>query len=305
MLRQAIRLARPSSWIKNVLVLLPIVFAQRTTEAHAWLQVGLAAIAFCLASSAIYIFNDIHDREKDRQHPRTRDRPLAAGLITVRAAAIEGVVLLAAGLAVGVAANVMVLLLLATYVALQAAYTLFLKHRALIDVICIALGFVLRAAAGAAAIPVAISPWLFVCTFTLCLFLGFCKRCNEIATMGGIDDAKAHRPTLIHYTSELLTHLITVSAGMAILAFLLYATDDRTIKHFGTNFMVYTLPLQVYAVFRFAMLSMQGRYADPTDLILHDRPFQATVALWFAGVLAIIRWGPALHELAMRTLMQR
>ena len=182
-------------------------------------------------------------------------------------------------------------IIVAVYVALQISYTMYLKQRVLIDVICIAMGFVLRAVAGAAAVKVAISPWLFICMFTLCLFMGFCKRYSEVVTLGDPGAAESHRPTLIYYTPELLTHLITLSAGIAVVSFLLYGLSERTIENFGTNYFVYTLPVLVYGVFRFAMLSMEGAYAGPTDLILHDRPFQATILLWIALAIIVIKYG--------------
>ena len=162
----------------------------------------------------------------------------------------------------------------------------------LLDVICIAIGFVLRASAGAVAIRVAISPWLFICMFTICLFMGFCSRYNELVTIGDRAVAGNHRQTLMTYTPDLLTHLITLSAGIAVVAFLFYGLTESTVRQFGTHYFVYTLPLVVYAVFRFAMLSMKGCYADPTDLILRDRPFQITAALWMASAVGIIVWGP-------------
>lgn len=293
-----VQLIRPSHWTKNVLVLAPVVFAMRVCDPRAWCQAALAAAAFCLASSASYVFNDIHDRERDLRHPAKSTRPLAAGRVSVRAAAMLAVVLVLAALGVALAANCLVLVVVVAYLLLQAAYTLVLKHRMLLDVICIALGFVLRALAGAVAIPVVVSPWLFVCTFTVCLFMGFCKRCNEIATMGGIDEAGEHRFTLTGYKPELLTHLITLSAALAIMGFLLYASSGRTMRTFGTNFMIYTLPLVIYGVFRFAMLSMRGSYADPMDIILNDRPFQVTVLVWIAAVVVVIYWGQELQEWA-------
>jgi len=293
-----IQLIRPSHWTKNVLVLAPVVFAMRVCDPRAWYQAALATVAFCLASSAAYVFNDIHDRERDLRHPAKSNRPLASGRVSVRAAVAIAAILLLSALGVALAANSRVLAVVAAYLLLQAAYTLALKHRMLLDVICIALGFVLRAVAGAVAIPVVVSPWLFVCTFTVCLFMGFCKRCNEIATVGGIDEAGEHRFTLASYKPELLTHLITLSAAVAIMGFLLYASSGRTVRSFGTNFMIYTLPVVIYGVFRFAMLSMRGSYIDPMDIILNDRPFQATVLIWVAAVVVVIYWGHQLQDWA-------
>ena len=291
-----IRLVRPGHWIKNLIVLFPVVFAMRTDEVAAWRAAGLAAVAFCLAASAIYIFNDICDRTADRLHPRKKDRPLAAGQISAAEAVVEALCLMAGGIVVALCVNNLLPVVVILYVLLQFAYTLLLKHKVIVDVICIALGFVLRAVAGAIAIGAEVSSWLFVCTFTLCLFLGFCKRCNEMATLSEPRKASGHRKALARYSSELLTHLITLSAGVAVMAFLLYASNNRTVENFGTNYLMYTLPIVVYGITRFAMLSLKGCYTDPTDLFLHDKPFQLTVVVWFAAVVAVIRWGRDLQQ---------
>ncbi|MBE0536460.1 MAG: decaprenyl-phosphate phosphoribosyltransferase [Phycisphaerae bacterium] len=285
------QLARPRHWIKNVVVLLPVVFGLRMADPMAWLAAGGAAAAFCFAASFGYILNDMRDRQSDRSHPSKKDRPLASGKVTIKSAAAEAVVFLVLSIAVAVIVSPLVLAFTAAYVLLQICYTYLMKDKALLDVICIAIGFVLRAAAGAVAIQVAVSPWLFICMFTTCLFMGFCKRYNEMVTIGDRVDAGNHRHTLVAYTPDLLTHLITVSAGIAVAAFLFYGLTESTVHQFGTNYFVYTLPLVVYAVFRFAMLSMKGCYADPTDLILRDRPFQITAALWMGSAVGIIMWG--------------
>lgn len=296
MVTDLIRLARPGHWIKNVLVLLPVVTALRMRDAGAWAAAGLAFASFCLAASAVYVINDIRDRVQDRLHPRKRGRPLAAGRLGLRAAGVEAGVLLAGALALAALTGPMVLATVAAYTLLQVLYTYVLSRKMLVDVICIALGFVLRALAGAVAIAVRVSPWLFVCTFTLCLFMGFCKRCGELATLGSGDEGRKHRPTLAGYTPELLTHLITLSAAIAVVAYLLYATSPSTLRNFGTDYpyLVFSLPLVVYGIFRFAMLSMRGRYADPVELILRDWPFQVTVLLWAALAVAAIQYGPAI-----------
>ena len=290
MIRQMIQLARPRHWVKNLVVFMPVVFGMRMTQVQAWAQAGVAAVAFCFASAFAYIINDVKDCQSDRRHPQKKYRPLASGKISTGAAIIEAVVLFLIGAFLAKSLSVILLLIVMLYVVLQISYTLFLKHKALIDVICIALGFVLRTASGAVAIKVEISPWLFICMFTLCLFMGFCKRYSEVVTIGDAAVARNHRPTLIEYTPELLTHLITLSAGIAVIAFLLYGLSERTVAQFGTNYFIYTLPVAVYAVFRFAMLSMKGAYSGPTELILRDRPFQLTIVVWIVLILVLIRF---------------
>ena len=286
MLAQYVRLARPSHWLKNLTVIMPVVFGLHVADASAWGRAFVAVAAFCLVSSAAYVYNDIRDRQSDCAHPLKKNRPLASGAVPVQAAAIEAAMLLVLGLGLAILLSKLVFVAVGVYAALQVAYTVFFKQRVLVDVTCIALGFVLRAAAGALAIHVAISPWLFICLFTLCLFMGFCKRYTEVVTLQQRGDMQDHRQNLISYTPELLTHLVTVSAGIAVVAFLMYGMSDETVARVGCNYFVYTLPLVTYAVFRFAMLSMQGRYLDPTDLLLRDRPMQASGILW--GILATV-----------------
>ena len=293
---QMLKLARTRQWVKNVVVLFPVVFGLQMAEASAWGKAIITAVAFCFASSFAYIINDIKDAANDRNHPSKKNRPLASGQLSIGAAVIEAVVLLIVSLLIAGWISLFLLIVILLYVALQLGYTFFLKHVVLIDVGCISFGFVLRAIAGAVAIKVAISPWLFICMFTFCLFIGFCKRYNELVTIGDAEKAESHRKTLISYTPELLTHLTTVSAGIAVVAFLLYGVNERTVENFGTNYFVYTLPIVMYGVFRFAMLSMEGAYSDPTDLILRDRVFQATILAWVFSALCIINWGPAIRD---------
>ena len=291
-----IQLIRPKHWVKNIVVLLPIVFGSKMTDAMAWTHGITAVISFCLLSSFGYIINDIRDARSDREHPHKKNRPLASDRISIKTAISVAAGLFVVGCFIAYAVSVVFLVIVLGYAVLELGYSFVLKNKAILDVICIAMGFVLRAASGAVAIGVAISPWLFICMFTLCLFMGFCKRYNEIVTIGDVVRAGSHRPTLIDYTPELLTHLITVSAGIAVIAFLMYSLSDRTVMQFGTNYFIYTMPVVVYAVFRFAMLSMKGAYTDPTDLILRDRPFQFTVVVWIVSCVVIIRWGIRLSE---------
>lgn len=290
-IRSMIRLARPGHWIKNGVVFMPVITGLQIFNIDAWFRAFAAAVAFCFASSCVYILNDIKDRQYDKAHPLKKNRPLASGQINISTAVAEALVFLLLALTIAQGLSVLVTLIILSYLILQISYTTLLKHIVLVDVICIAMGFVLRAASGAAAITVEISPWLFICMFTICLFMGFCKRYSEIVTAGDKQQAQDHRPALIEYTPELLTHLITLSAGVAVVAFLVYGLNERTVEQFGTNYFIYTLPIVVYAVFRFAMLSMKGCYADPADLILHDRPFQITILIWILFILAIINWG--------------
>lgn len=285
-----IRLARPEQWIKNVIVVMPVIFGGRMQDLSAWVTVALAAVAFSFASGAVYVMNDAVDRERDRNHPQKCKRPLAAGIISLKLAAAEGLTLLLMSSLLALAISPSVVGIILTYVVLQSAYSLRLKHRVIVDVMCIAIGFVLRAAAGALAIHVEVSPWLVICTFTMCLFMGFCKRRSEIATLqNGGEDGK-HRRTLDTYNPEVLTHLTTLSAAVAVISYFLYATSPRTVEHFGMWILILNSPAVVYGVFRFALMSIQGRYPGPTELILHDRPFQASALCWIVSVCVGLLW---------------
>ncbi len=299
MITGIIKLARVDHWIKNFVVLMPVVFSQKIFTEDAVSAVGYAiaaAVAFCFASSFAYAINDIKDADADGKHPKKKHRPVASGDVSKSAALAAAIFFIVVALATSLAISYILTFIIALYIALQIAYSAFLKKKPLIDVICIALGFVLRAAAGAVAIEVKLSPWLFICMFTICLFMGFCKRYNELVTLGDSDTAEDHRPALISYTPDLLTHLITLSAGIAVVAFLFYGLNPSTVNRIGTNYLIYTLPVVVYAIFRFAMLSMRGVYTDPTDLIIHDRPFQITITLWILMAGIIIMYSEELNN---------
>lgn len=282
-----IRLMRPSQWIKNVVVLFGPAFSLHLLD----VRVPIVFAAFCLIASASYVLNDLADREADKIHPVKKNRPLASGAVSVGGAAVLSLVLLLSSIAIShLWLPQLVTYILLSYFVLIVAYSFLLKKQPIIDVIIIAVGFVLRAVAGAQAVAVLVSPWLIACTFTLCMFLGFGKRRCELVTLGNGDDAKAHRATLLRYTPELLSHLISVSAGIAIMTFLLYVMDfNPRIPHppFAKEMLLYTLPLVAYAMFRYAMLTEMGRYSGPMQILQRDIPLLVTGLLW-ALIVAII-----------------
>ncbi len=295
-----IRLLRPLHWLKNTFVFAALVFAGKNLlfDPHKILASVYAFIAFSLLSSFVYIVNDIHDIEYDRKHPTKRKRPIAAGDVSVSMGIFVSIALLVVGLFVGFAVNVLLGIVSCAYLVLNLAYSWYLKHHVIVDVMCIAIGFVLRAMAGVVAIGVILSPWLVVCTFTLCLFVGFGKRRCELAVTN--DDyitASDRRPILARYTLELLSHLLTISAALAITTFLLYTMDPQTSARFGTNYMIYTAPLVIYGVFRFAVLIQSGRFEGPIELLSSDKPFLATIALWVIMVIVIVHFGSYIQQL--------
>ena len=293
-----LRLMRPGQWTKNLFLFAGVVFGHKLFEdGHLqWPALGtvlLGFMCFCLVSSGVYVLNDIHDRKEDRLHPTKKLRPVAAGTVSAAAAGAFAVLLLAGGLGGGLWLDLGFFIVAALYLVLQAAYTFVFKHVALLDVILIGIGFVLRAVAGAALVHVVISHWLVLCTFTLCLFLGFSKRRCELTALAEQTraDVARHRRTLIAYTPDLLNHMTTLTAGIAVVSFMLYANDKRTLDEFGTNYLLYTLPIVVYAIFRFALLVEHGRVDGPTAVLLRDRPFQAAIVLWALAALVVVYRG--------------
>lgn len=295
-----VRLLRPQQWIKNTFVFAGPIFGKKLLDPEAMRDTLLGFVCLCLVSSAVYVFNDIRDREEDKLHPRKCRRPIAAGEIAVGPATLVALALLLIGVAGAWMLDGRFLIVVIGYVALQALYNAWFKHAVILDVITIGLGFVLRAVAGVFLAHVPLSPWLVLCTFTLCLFMGFSKRrceLNALAANGGPAEAGRHRRTLTIYTPDLLNHMTTLTAGIAIVTFMLYTVDPRTGEKFGGEYMLYTLPIVVYAVFRFAVLVEHGEVDGPTDVVLKDRPFQLAILLWAAAAVGIVYFGDELRRL--------
>lgn len=290
-MKKYLLIMRPSHWSKNIFVFVGLIFGGKLVGpvGEVFLSIGSALggfFCFSLASSAAYIFNDIVDRETDRLHPEKCSRPIAAGEVGVGAAAVMSFL---CGLMAVVGGFVLVRSLsfvILTYIVLMVLYSVLLKKALILDCVVISVGFCLRAVAGAVVVGVFISPWLIICTFALCLFLAFGKRRSEIARLA--ESSEAFQRTLAGYTPALLTHMLDVTSGLAIVCFLLYAMDDRTLRLFGTNNLVYTTPLVLYCVFRFSALIEKGKYTGPVQFILCDLPFQVGFVMWVLSCIVII-----------------
>ena len=280
------QIMRPKHWTKNMFVFAALVFGQQMTVPLAVGRAVGAFFCFCLAASAIYIFNDIIDCDTDSLHPEKRKRPIAAGSVSINSAIMVSAFCAALAIIGGfVLARILAVVIL-SYIALMILYSLLFKRMMILDCVVISIGFCLRAIAGAVVLGVFISPWLIICTFALCLFLAFSKRRGEIILLG--ENSDSFRQTLAGYTPELLTHMLDVTSGLAVICFLLYAMDDQTLRIFGTNNLVYTTPLVLYCIFRFSLLIQQGTYSDPLQLIYKDLPFQIGLVLWVLSCIAII-----------------
>lgn len=274
--------ARPKQWVKNGFVALPALFAQ---EINDWTGVAIvvAAVAcFCVASSGVYLVNDVLDRQEDRVHPLKRFRPVASGALSPRTALKAAAVLLTAGAIGGLLISWAFLAVLASYAAVSLAYTLWLKHEVLLDVMAIAAGFVLRVVAGAVAIEVRPSDWILICTGLLALMLAFAKRRGEVVALAekGVD----HRRVLADYSVPFLDAMLYLTAGITVASYAIYTTAGSPADHY----LVATLPLVLYGVIRYLWLVMcRDMGESPTSVIWTDRPMQLCVALW-AALAAIL-----------------
>lgn len=293
--------ARPRQWTKNFAVFIGLVFAQQLREPLAFGRASLAFVIFCLVSSCIYLLNDLLDLEKDRQHPTKRLRPLAAGRLPVSwAIGAIGVLLLGcAGLMVLLfsipihlnhdifvregGANLLFVLIIVGYLVMMTLYSVRLKHVVLVDVFIIAIGFVLRIMAGAVAVPVSISPWLYLVTCFLSLFLALCKRRQELVLLQG--EASNHRRILKEYSIPMLDQLITITAAATVISYSLYTIQGTT----GNQRLAITIPFVIYGLFRYLYLvHMRMGGGSPEEVLLRDRPMLGTVLLCAVLIVTVL-----------------
>jgi 4-hydroxybenzoate polyprenyltransferase len=277
---------RPRQWVKNLFVAAPLVFSKHLDNLPIALKAFGAALLFCGLSSAVYLFNDLVDLEKDRAHPKKRHRPIAAGHLSPRAAQVGAVLLGAGGLVFGLNIGLDFALVAASYLLLNVAYSLKLKQLVYVDVLSIAAMFLLRVLAGALAIHVFMSPYLIVCTFLLACYLGFGKRAHELAVAG--EQAEKQRSVLKRYSDRILRALLYVFGAATFTSYVLYTRSEHTVNFFHTTWMVYTTPFAAFGLYRFGQLVTRKDADSPTDAMLKDVPFVLTLALWGAAIVFII-----------------
>jgi 4-hydroxybenzoate polyprenyltransferase len=275
-----VRALRPKQWTKNAALLIPLLFAKSIFAEGLALRAMLGVGVFSLLASGVYVANDWFDREKDRLHPEKRKRPIAAGHLSGPAAIV--LVVLCWGVA-GVGGwwiGPSFAAVLVGYLALQVLYTGALKKMVLLDIMAIALGFILRVVAGANAIDVEVSNWLFLCTLLGALFLGFAKRRAELSSL---EDASAHRASLADYTVPLLDQMMSICAACCILGYGLYTVSKETVEHVGSDHLKFTVPFVVYGVFRYLFLvHKRGAGGAPEQVLLSDAPLLIDIALFLA-----------------------
>jgi 4-hydroxybenzoate polyprenyltransferase len=279
---------RPRQWAKNVFVFAALVFDKQLFETDAFLQTLAGFALFCLMSSTVYIFNDLADVEADRQHPEKKSRPIAAGRLPMAAAWTAGIVLVLLTLGLGSRLGTQFSVVLVLYLVLNLAYSKWLKHMPIVDVLIIAAGFVLRVHAGVTLISVErFSPWLYVVMTLLSLFLGFGKRRAEMALLA--HGAGAHRKVLDGYTIPLLDKYILIVSGTFIVAYSLYTFTAPNVP--ANHSMMLTIPFVVYTIFRYLyLIEVEQAGGAPEEILFSDRPFQIAIALWGLTVLAVFYW---------------
>ncbi|HTE18742.1 MAG TPA: decaprenyl-phosphate phosphoribosyltransferase [Armatimonadota bacterium] len=281
---------RPRQWVKNAVLLAGILFT--LNHGHSlgdWLRVAGGIAVFCALASAIYLVNDVCDLEQDRKHPRKRHRPIPAGLVSVPAALITAVLLIVGGMAGSLLLGPLFALTSLVYVLLTLAYSIYLKHAVIIDVMALAGCYVARAVAGAVVINVEISPWLLVCTMLGALLIGLAKRRNELLTL---EDAGSHRRILEEYTVDMLDKMIVIVASSTLMAYMLYTfpTFSRTAQQ--RPLMMLTIPYVVYGVFRFLyQMHRHGKGGDPSSELVEDRNLMVCGILWALTAVLVMLFG--------------
>lgn len=287
---------RPRQWIKNGLVFLPFIFSinerWQPLEAASWLELlprlVAAFVAFCAVASAEYLVNDLRDIERDRLHPKKRRRSIAAGLVRPRVAALTAALLAVAGVAAGAGLGGRFLLALGAYAALSLAYTYWLKHVVIMDVLAPAVGFVIRTVGGALAIDVPVSPWLYSMTMLGALFVFIYKRRSELTLLDA--GAGAHRPILAEYTAGLLDQMAAVVTASTLIAYSLYTF---TAANLPTNHsMMLTIPFVLYGIFRYMYLvHRHDEGGSPEEVLTRDRPLLLAAMLWLVVSAVILYLG--------------
>ena len=278
---------RPGQWTKNLLIFAGLLFGRQLTDPVAVARASAAFAVFCVLSGVVYLVNDVSDRETDRQHPLKARRPIASGALPVPVAIGSAIVLAVLALVSAFMLGWPFFIVAAIYLALQTLYSGPLKHIVIIDVLTIAIGFVLRAVAGAVVVSVDISHWLLVCTILLALFISLVKRRHELVLLAS--GATNHRPILGEYSPYLLDQMIAVVTASTLISYIFYTISPETEEKFGTHWLGLTIPFPLYGIFRYLYLVHQREGGgSPADLLITDRPLLLCVTLWALSVALLI-----------------
>ena len=278
---------RPRQWVKNTFLFSGLVFSKNLFQAELLMKVNMGFILFCLAASSIYIFNDIQDRQNDSKHPEKGRRPIALGNLPVTQAYFVSVLLGGIALVFASVLDLTFFALLVTYILLNLSYSLKLKQVVILDIMCIAFGFVLRILAGTTLAGIIPSDWLIVCTMTISLFLGFSKRRNELVFM--VNHTDNQRKVLADYSIPFLDQMIAMVTACTVMSYILYTVSSETVARFGTRNLIFTIPFVLFGIFRYLYLIYHKRIIEePTDLILMDFSSLFNILLWLGTIILII-----------------
>ncbi len=278
---------RPRQWIKNLLVFAGVLFSLKLFELDSLLRSTAAFFIFCVVSGAVYIMNDLVDYKRDLAHPEKRNRPIASGRLPRRAALVALIFLTILSFSLGWLLSAKFALVTFVYFVMNIAYSFKLKNIVIIDVMTIAIGFVLRAVAGAVVISVSFSHWLLMCTMLLALFLAICKRRHELYLIS--DNAANHRAVLEHYSLALIDQMTAIVTASALVAYALYTISPEVIGKFKTNKLIYTFPFVLFAIFRYLYLVMtKNQGGSPEKVFLQDKAMIIDLFLWVVAVLGIL-----------------
>jgi 4-hydroxybenzoate polyprenyltransferase len=278
---------RPDQWTKNLVVFAGLIFGRHLLDPQALVRTIAALVVYCALSGAVYLVNDVVDREVDRRHPLKAKRPIASGAVPVATALGVAIALAAAALATAFRLGLPFGIVSVAYVGLQVLYSVSLKHVVILDVLAISIGFVLRAVAGAVVVGVAIGHWLLVCTLLLALFLALSKRRHELVLLA--DGAIEHRRILGEYSPYLLDQMVGVVTASTLVAYAISTISPETVQTYGTDRLGLTIPFPLYGIFRYLYLVHRKEGGgSPAEMLLTDRPLLICVALWAAAVVFII-----------------
>ena len=280
MLKELIISMRPKQWYKNLILFVGIVFSRNLFDFSMWFNIISAFIIFCVLSGSGYVINDILDIERDKGHPTKRKRPIASGRLKKSHAILFAALLIILALSGSYLINSLFFIVSIVFLLLHNAYTLFLKHIILVDVLTISTNFVIRAVAGCLAVSVLISPWLIICAFLLALFLALGKRRHELVLLG--EEAKGHRKILEDYSTEMLDQMISITSGALIISYSLYTflADN--------NYMMLTIPFAIYGLFRYLFLVHAKNFGGETEMIFRDKGMLLSMGLWAVLVVLVL-----------------
>jgi 4-hydroxybenzoate polyprenyltransferase len=288
-----IKTMRPKQWVKNIFVFAPLVFDKKLLELDYLAQTVAGFVLLCVVSGTVYIINDVADADKDRQHPRKRERPIASGKVSVGAAVTLAIILLLIALPLAFLLDPVFGAIASGYLLIQVAYSFWLKNVVIIDVMIIAAGFLMRVAAGVPLADAPISPWLYICMTLLALLIGFGKRRHELTLLK--ENANAHRQSLEDYNISLLDHVISIVTASILLAYALYTFSAPNLPEEHT--MMLSIPFLLYAIFRYLyLIHVKGMGGAPEEIVFSDRPLQVSVVLWGLSVIVVLYALPRLEQ---------